>query len=102
MTQADLLAALRDCYEPLTGRNLLELNLVRSATLIPDTEAPGAGIPGVPPRFIARVTLLARALDEAANAQMRAQVENRLAGLPALSRVEVDVLPPLLPILPSR
>ena len=102
MTQADLLDALRDCYEPSTHRNLLELNLVRSVNLTPDTEAPGAGIPGVPPRFVARITLLARALDEAATAQMRAQVENRLAGIPALSRVEVAVLPPVLPILPSR
>ena len=102
MTEADLTAALRDCYEPLTGRNLLELNLVRSAILVPDPRAPGAGIPGVPSRFVAQITLLARVLDEAATAQMRAQVENRLAGLPELSRVEVTVLPPLLPILSSR
>lgn len=99
MTQADLLTALRDCYDPLTRRNLVQMNLVRSASLIPDPQAPGSGIPGVPPRFIAQVVLIARSRDEAAEAQLQAQVENRLAGLPAISRVEVKVLPPLLPIL---
>ena len=99
MTQADLLNALRDCYDPQTRRNLLELNLVRSATLTLDEDAPGAGISGVPARFRASIVLTARTLDEAANAQLRAQVENRLAGLPTLSAIEVRLQPPLLPIL---
>lgn len=99
MTQADLLNALRDCYDPQTRRNLLELNVVRSATLTPDADAPGAGVPGVPPRFRAYIVLTARTLDEAANAQLCAQVENRLAGLPTLSKIEVKLQPPLLPIL---
>lgn len=102
MTDTDLLNALRDCYEPQTRRNLVDLNLVRSATLAPDFAAPGVGVPGVPQRYLAQVTLVARGSDDDANAQMRAQVENRLAGLPRISRVDVRILPPLLPILNSR
>jgi metal-sulfur cluster biosynthetic enzyme len=102
MTQADLLAALRDCYDPLLRRNIVELNLVRSATLTHDNEAPGAAIPGVPPRYIAHVALTAPGSDETANAQLVAQVENRLAGLPAISRSTVELLAPAFPILNTR
>jgi hypothetical protein len=94
----DLRQALRDCYTP-TGRNVADAGLVRSATLLPDTEAPGHNIPGVPPRFLARITLYAPTADEAANAQLLAQIENRLLGLEAISRVELTLLPPLFPIL---
>jgi len=94
----DLLAALRDCYTP-TGRNLVDAGLIRSATLLPDTEAPGHNIPGVPPRHIARITLYAPTSDEAANTQLLAQIENRLLGLEPISRVELTLLPALFPIL---
>ena len=99
MTDTDLLLALRDCYDPRLRRNIVELGLVRTATLQRDAGAPGANIPGVPPRFIAHIGLTAPGSDEAANAQLAAQVENRLAGLPAISRTVVRVLPPLFPIL---
>ena len=99
MTDDDLLAALRDCYAPPAQRNIVDAGLLNSATLTLDAEAPGAGIPGVPPRYIATLTLHAPGLDEAANAQLAAQVENRLLGLPAISRVELKLLPALFPIL---
>ena len=102
MTHADLLAALRDCYDPLLRRNIVELNLVRSATLTRDEEAPGATIPGVPPRYIAHIQLIAPGTDDAANAQLVAQIENRLAGLPTVSRSTVELLAPAFPILNAR
>jgi hypothetical protein len=37
--------------------------------------------------------------DEAANSQLSAQIENRLLGLEAISRVTVTLLPALFPIL---
>ena len=80
MSEADLLRALRDCYDPVLKRDIVSLGLVRSARLTPATDAPGAGIPGVPPRFIARVTLVAPSQDEAANALLATLVQNRLAG----------------------
>ena len=99
MTNADLLQALRDCYDPHTRRNLVAAGLVRTATLTPDEDAPGAGIPGVPARFIAHITLTAPTSDDTANTQLLAQVENRLAGLEWISRTNVQLKPPLFPIL---
>ena len=99
MTEAALLDALRDCYAPQSSRNIVDLRLVRSATVQPDRGAPGEGIRGVPPRFVAHVTLYAPGPDDAVNAQLCAQVENRLAGLPAITRSEVTLLPALFPIL---
>ena len=98
MTDADLLHLLRDCYTP-TGPNIVAAGLIRSATLTPDPDAPGATIPNLPPRFIAHITLHAPSTDEAASAQLSAQVENRLLGLPSISRVEISLLPALFPIL---
>ena len=98
MTDADLLHLLRDCYTP-TGPNIVAAGLVRSATLTPDLDAPGASIPNLPPRYIAHIILNAPSSDDTANAQLTAQVENRLLGLSSISRVEVNLLPALFPIL---
>jgi hypothetical protein len=95
----DLLALLRDCYELATRRNIVEAGLVRAASLTPDLEAPGYGIPGVRQRYLATITLYAPGNDDAANAQLVAQIENRLLGVESISRVEVTLLPALFPIL---
>ncbi len=99
MTEADLLRALRDCFLPALRRDVVSAGLLRSATLEPDPDAPGAGVPGVPERYIARVRLSAPNAEEAIAAQLQAAVENRLLGLPSLSRAEVTILPPLFSIL---
>jgi hypothetical protein len=103
MTDADLLNALRDCYDTLTQRNVVAAGLVERATLERDREAPGANVRGVAPRYIARLVMRAPTADEERNAQLRAQIENRLAGLPGISRTEITMLPALFPILnPQR
>jgi len=99
VTDSDLLQSLRDCYDPILKRNIVDLGLVRSATLTRDDEAPGAAIPGVPPRYVAHITLTAPSADEAAIAQLQAQIENRLAGLAAISRTSITILPTPFPIL---
>ena|SRR5579875_1896568 len=99
MTDAELLDALRDCYDTLQQRNVVELGLVQHATVELDRDAPGANVRGVPQRYIARVTLRAPGSDEIRNEQLRAQIENRLAGLPEISRTEVKMVPPVFPIL---
>ncbi len=99
MTDADLLEALRDCYEPILRRNVVDAGLIKSASLALDTDAPGANISGVPPRYVARITMLAPGSDEAANAQLAAQIENRLLGIAAISRVSLNQLPALFLIL---
>ncbi len=98
-TESELIEALRDCFIPKSTRNVVTSGIVRSATLERDSDAPGAGIPGVPDRYIARVTLAAPGSDEALNAQLGAIVENRLLGLPAIARAVVTILPPLFSIL---
>jgi hypothetical protein len=98
MHDADLLTLLRDCYLP-TRRNIVDAALVRSATLTPDADAPGATIPGVPNRYLAAISLYAPTTDEAANAQLLALIENRLLGVEAISRVHITLLPALFPIL---
>ena len=98
-SQDDLQRALRDCFIPSQRRDVITAGLLRSATLERDLDAPGAGIPGVPDRFIARVALFAPGSEEVVNAQLRAVVENRLLGLPAISRAEVTLSPPLFSIL---
>jgi hypothetical protein len=98
-TEADLLDALRACFVPALRRDVVTAALVRSARVELDADAPGAGIPGVPPRYIARIQLTAPSTDDAINAQTQAAVENRLLGLPAISRVDLKLSPPLFPIL---
>ena len=93
----DLLNLLRDCYTH--QRNIVDLGLIQSATLTPDPDAPGASIPNLPPRHLARITLRAPTSDDTANLQLVAQIENRLLGLPSISRVEINLLPALFPIL---
>jgi hypothetical protein len=101
-TEDDLQQALTECFVPSLRRDVVAAALVRSARLQPDPEAPGAGIPGVPPRFTAHITLSAPGADDAVNAQVRAAVENRLLGLPAISQVNLTMLPALFPILGGR
>lgn len=98
-THRDLNEALAECFVPALRRDVVAAGLVRSAELLPDAEAPGTGIVGVPPRYLARIRLQAPGADDALNAQLRAAVENRLLGLPAISRVELTLEPALFPIL---
>ncbi len=99
MTDAELLQSLRDCYDPILKRNIVDLGLIRSATVTRDDDAPGSRIPGVPSRYVAHITLTASSADDAAIAELKAQIENRLAGLPAISRTSITLLPTPFPIL---
>lgn len=99
MTEGDLLNALRDCYDPMQRRNIVDMHLVQSVAVSVDLDAPGASVRGAAPRFIARIVLRAPGSDELRNAQLTAQIENRLAGIPEISRSQIDMLPAYFPIL---
>lgn len=81
LTETEILAALRDCYDPAMPCNIVDLGLIRSVSIAADVDAPGAGIPGVPQKHHIYIELaLTNPTDEAA-AQVTAQIENRLAGI---------------------
>ena len=101
-TEDALWRALGDCVVPALRRSVVEAGLVQSARVLPDPDAPGTGIPGVPQRVAVTVVLRAPGSEEAVNAQLRAAVENRLLGMEAISRAEVRMLPTLFPILSDR
>jgi metal-sulfur cluster biosynthetic enzyme len=95
VTDVDLREALRDCYDSRFRRNIVDMNLVRSATLRLDPESPRYAAP----RSVAHIHLTAPSTDEAATSQLVAQIENRLLGLEAISRVEIHLEPALFAIL---
>lgn len=92
LTEADLLAALRDCYDPHLPCNIVDLGLVHSLSLTPDSDAPGARVPGVPSKYRVALSLTPTTIDEAAQAQLSAQISNRLAGLQTVSQTTVTFL----------
>jgi metal-sulfur cluster biosynthetic enzyme len=92
LTETDILAALRDCYDPVLPCNIVDLGLIRSVTLTPDHEAPGAHIPGIPGRYKVQITLTPTNTDEAHQTQLRAQIINRLAGLESVSQTTIDLI----------
>jgi metal-sulfur cluster biosynthetic enzyme len=89
-TEAYIRNALRDCYDPEIPLNILDLGLLQSITLTEDSDAPGAGIPGVPLRFRATITLIPTTADESQQAQLAAQIQNRLAGIETLFSASVQ------------
>ena len=92
LTESDILLALRDCYDPVLPCNIVDLGLIRSITITPDLEAPGAHIPGVPQKHIIEISLTPTQKDEAAEAHLRAQIGNRLAGLETVSKTTITLL----------
>lgn len=92
MTEATLRDALRDCFDPSIPCNIVDLGLVEQVEFVLDPNAPGASIPGVPPRYRVTIRITPTTQDEAAGAQLTAQIQNRLAGLEQIVRSEVILL----------
>lgn len=92
LTDADVLLALKDCYDPEVPCNIVDLGLVYRVDVTPDLEAPGAGIPGVPPRHKVQIELTLTSPGCPAHEQIQAQVQNRLAAFPSISRTEVALV----------
>lgn len=92
LTEADILAALRDCYDPVVMCNIVDLGLVFNIAIKADPDAPGAGIPGVPPRHRVSVELVIAQIADPEDTALAAQIENRLAAFETISRTEVVLL----------
>jgi metal-sulfur cluster biosynthetic enzyme len=91
LTEQDILRALRDCYDPAVPCNVVDLGLVRDVKVVVDPEAPGAGIQGVPQKHRVVVELALTNPTEEAAAQVKAQIENRLAGLEEAGKTTVVI-----------
>jgi metal-sulfur cluster biosynthetic enzyme len=91
LTEADILAALRDCYDPALTLNVVDLGLIQSIAIAPDAEAPGSGIRGVPSRHRVSVSLILTDDDTAAASALPALIQNRLAAFETISRTEVEI-----------
>lgn len=87
MSDAEILDALRVCFDPELAVNIVDLGLVYSVQAERDANAPG-----FEPRYVVRVVLTMRAQNDEREAMLVGQVRNRLAGLRAVSRSEVQLV----------
>jgi metal-sulfur cluster biosynthetic enzyme len=92
LTEAEVLAALRDCYDPEIPLNIVDLGLVHSIAIAPDPDAPGSGIPGVPPRHRVQIALTLTQIVDPEDTPLVAQIQNRLAAFETISRTQVEIL----------
>src|SRR5271156_5346308 len=92
LIESDILAALRDCYDPVLPCNIVDLGLIRSIVITPDFEAPGSNIPGVPQKHRIEIELTPTQAEETANSQLSAQIANRLAGIEAVGLTTITLL----------
>lgn len=87
LTQADVIEALRVCFDPELPVNIVDLGLVYAVQVEHDEDAPGYR-----PRFAVHVTMTMRAPNEEREAMLVGQVKNRLAGMQQISRAEVELV----------
>jgi metal-sulfur cluster biosynthetic enzyme len=87
LTADDILTALRDCFDPEVKLNLVDLGLVYDVSIEPDPHA----TPAFPrQRVLVKMTLTTPQCP--ASGLIFEQVHNRLASIPQISKVEVDLV----------
>ena len=87
LTEADVVEALRVCFDPELPVNIVDLGLVYRVAISTDPDAPG-----LESRFRVAIALTMRARSEEREPMLLAQVANRLAGLREISRTEVKLI----------
>src|ERR1700692_3757786 len=86
LTEADILTALRDCFDPEVKLNLVDLGLIYGVETRPDPDSAPAW-----PRQWVKVTMTLTTQQCPANGLIVEQVSNRLAGIQDISTVEGEV-----------
>ncbi len=92
ITEDQIRCALRDCYDPEVPCNIVDLGLVYAVSISHDPDAPGAGIPGVPPRHRVHIDLTLTSKGCPAHTQIIAQIEGRLSAFETISRTTVELV----------
>ena len=87
LSEADILNALRDCFDPEVKLNLVDLGLIYAVATGPDPDSTPAW-----PRQWVKVTMTLTTPQCAASGLIFEQVNNRLAGIKDISKVEVDLV----------
>jgi metal-sulfur cluster biosynthetic enzyme len=87
VTPEEIFAALRDCFDPEVKLNLVDLGLIYGVTVEPDPHSTPAF-----PRQRVKVTMTLTTPQCPASGLIFEQVNNRLAGIQQVSKVEVDLV----------
>lgn len=87
LTEEDIFAALRDCFDPEVKLNLVDLGLIYGVALEPDPNAAPAF-----PRQTVKVTMTLTTQQCPAGGLIFEQVHNRLMSIPQVSKAEVDLV----------
>ena len=87
LSESQILTALRDCFDPEVKLNLVDLGLIYEVTTGPDPDSTAAW-----PRQWVRVTMTLTTPQCPASGLILEQVENRLAGVESISKVEVNLV----------
>ena len=87
LTEDDILLALRDCFDPEVKLNLVDLGLIYRVELKPDELARPAF-----PRQQVKVTMTLTTPQCPASGLIFEQVNNRLASIEQISKVEVELV----------
>jgi metal-sulfur cluster biosynthetic enzyme len=87
LTVEDVLAALRDCYDPELPVNIVELGLVYAVKLTPDESSTRAL-----PRQRVEVDMTMTTQACPSHEMILERVRNRLAGVPEISEIKVNLV----------
>ena len=87
LTETDILTALHDCFDPEVKLNLVDLGLIYAVGLESDPDSTPKW-----PRQRLKVKMTLTSPRSPASAQVLEQVQNRLATMPELSKVDVELV----------
>jgi metal-sulfur cluster biosynthetic enzyme len=87
LSESQILTFLRDCFDPEVKLNLVDLGLIYRIATGPDPDATPAW-----PRQWVRVTMTLTTPQCPASGLIFEQVQNRLAGVQEISKVEVELV----------
>jgi len=87
LSETEILTALRDCFDPEVKLNLVDLGLIYGIETAPDPDSTPAW-----PRQRVKVTITLTTPHCPASGLILEQVHNRLAGIPDISKVELNLV----------